>query len=153
MPHQSRSFISIPARLVALLLATLASCGWWSCCHALIPLIDGGKTIPKLYKCYFDSQLAKQASTAVGKAVAAGKTKIEVYFSPVYVRTGWLLTVLPLACMDGALDWLDCLLVCFRSRRRRGALLPLMIAMPLLLLPYTMNSAAPTWMKCDSALH
>jgi hypothetical protein len=100
MPHQSRRFISIPARrLVALLLATPACCGWWSCCHALIPLIDGGKTIPKLYKCYFDSQLAKQASTAVGKAVAAGKTKIEVYFSPVYVRStgSWLLTVLSLA--------------------------------------------------------
>lgn len=53
--------------------------------QALIPLIDGGKSMPKLYNCYFDSQLAKQASTAVGKALAAGKTKIEVNFPPVYV--------------------------------------------------------------------
>lgn len=75
--------------LCAFLLATPS--GWWErlrqsfSCHALIPLIDGGKTIPKLYNCYFDSQLAKQASTAVGKAIGAGKTRIEVFFSPVYV--------------------------------------------------------------------
>jgi hypothetical protein len=113
MPHQSRWCISIPARLVAILLATPACCCWWSC-HALIPLIDGGKTIPKLYKCYFDSQLAKQASTAVGKAVAAGKTKIEVFFSPVYVATYWL-SFMSLAYQDGALldCLLDCLLLCF----------------------------------------
>jgi len=45
-----------------------------------------GKDIPALspaYKAYFDQQIAKQAATAVGKAVAAGKTKIEVQFPPV----------------------------------------------------------------------
>jgi hypothetical protein len=63
--------------------ALLLSFPW--CSHSLISLIDGGKTIPKLYNCYFDSQLAKQASTAVARAIAAGKTKLEVNFSPVYV--------------------------------------------------------------------
>lgn len=50
---------------------------------ALVPFIDGGKSIPTFYKCYFDSQIAKQASTAVSKAIAAGKTKIEINFPPV----------------------------------------------------------------------
>ena len=36
-----------------------------------------------MYKCYFDAQIAKQASTAVSKAIAAGKTKIEINFPPV----------------------------------------------------------------------
>ncbi|KAG7371173.1 DUF1995 domain containing protein [Nitzschia inconspicua] len=44
----------------------------------LIPLIDGGKDIPKLYQGYFDAQIAKQAATAVGAAIARGKTNIEV---------------------------------------------------------------------------
>jgi Domain of unknown function (DUF1995) len=46
--------------------------------HALIPMIDGGKDIPKLYQGYFNSQIAKQAATAVGAAIARGKTNIEV---------------------------------------------------------------------------
>lgn len=50
---------------------------------ALVPFIDGGKNIPTLYKCYFDAQIAKQAASAVSKAVAAGKSKIEVNFPPV----------------------------------------------------------------------
>jgi Domain of unknown function (DUF1995) len=50
---------------------------------AFIPLLDGGKDIPKIYDCYFDSQIAKQASTAVAKAVGAGKTKLEIFFPPV----------------------------------------------------------------------
>ena len=52
---------------------------------AFVPLIDGGKDVPSLqnYKCYFDSQIAKQAATAVGKAIAAGKMNIEVQFPPV----------------------------------------------------------------------
>lgn len=62
---------------------------------AFVPLIDGGKGIPILYKCYFDSQIAKQAATAVSKAVVAGKTRIEVNFPPVpnldEVRFGTLL--------------------------------------------------------------
>lgn len=45
---------------------------------ALIPFLDGGKDIPKLYNGYFDSQIAKQAATAVGAAISSGKTNIEV---------------------------------------------------------------------------
>ena len=50
---------------------------------ALVPFIDGGKGMPKLYDGWLNDQLAKQARTAVGKAVAAGKKKIEVNFPPV----------------------------------------------------------------------
>ena len=46
--------------------------------EALIPFLDGGKDIPKLYNGYFDSQIAKQAATAVGAAISSGKTNIEV---------------------------------------------------------------------------
>lgn len=52
-------------------------------CHALIPFLDGGKDIPKLYNGYFDSQIAKQVSTAVGAAISSGKTNIEVNLPPV----------------------------------------------------------------------
>mmetsp|Transcript_18607 Transcript_18607/g.53106 ORF Transcript_18607/g.53106 Transcript_18607/m.53106 type:complete len:297 (+) Transcript_18607:76-966(+) len=50
---------------------------------AFVPLIDGGKQMPRVYEGWFDDQIAKQAATAVGKAIAAGKTKIEVNFPPV----------------------------------------------------------------------
>jgi len=39
--------------------------------------------MPAIYKGWFDEQIAKQASTAVGKAISAGKRKIEVNFPPV----------------------------------------------------------------------
>ena len=44
-------------------------------CHVacLIPLIDGGNKMPKMFECYFNDQIAKQASTAVSKAITAGK--------------------------------------------------------------------------------
>ncbi|KAL3931103.1 MAG: hypothetical protein SGARI_004291 [Bacillariaceae sp.] len=51
--------------------------------QALIPLLDGGKDIPKLYQGYFDAQIAKQAATAVGAALSKGKTNIEVQLPPV----------------------------------------------------------------------
>ena len=51
--------------------------------EALIPFLDGGKDIPKLYNGYFDSQIAKQAATAVGAAISSGKTNIEVYLPSV----------------------------------------------------------------------
>lgn len=51
--------------------------------EALVPMLDGGKGIPKLYDGWFNDQLAKQASTAVSKAIASGKKKIEVNFPPV----------------------------------------------------------------------
>lgn len=50
---------------------------------AFVPFIDGGKDMPILYKGYFDEQIAKQASTAVAKAIASGKKTIEVNFPPV----------------------------------------------------------------------
>uniref|UniRef100_A0A7S1Z767 DUF1995 domain-containing protein n=1 Tax=Trieres chinensis TaxID=1514140 RepID=A0A7S1Z767_TRICV len=50
---------------------------------AFIPLIDGGKGMPKLYDGWFNDQIAKQASTAVAKAISSGKKKIEVNFPPV----------------------------------------------------------------------
>jgi hypothetical protein len=53
------------------------------CVDALIPLLDGGKDMPKLYKGYFDSQIAKQASTAVAAAINSGKTNIEVFLPSV----------------------------------------------------------------------
>mmetsp|Transcript_24591 Transcript_24591/g.23627 ORF Transcript_24591/g.23627 Transcript_24591/m.23627 type:complete len:299 (-) Transcript_24591:201-1097(-) len=50
---------------------------------SLIPFIDGGKGMPKLYDGWFNDQISKQASTAVSKAIAAGKKKIEVQFPSV----------------------------------------------------------------------
>jgi len=41
--------------------------------NALVPLIDGGKTMPKLYDGWFNDQIAKQANTALSRAIAAGK--------------------------------------------------------------------------------
>ena len=48
-----------------------------------VPLIDGGKGMPKLYDGWFNEQVWKQAATAVSRAVSAGKKKIEVNFPPV----------------------------------------------------------------------
>lgn len=50
---------------------------------AFIPLIDGGKGIPKLYEGYFNDQIAKQAASAMSRAITAGNKKIEVNFPPV----------------------------------------------------------------------
>lgn len=51
--------------------------------NALVPFIDGGTDIPKFYQSYYDEKIAKQAATAVQKAIAAGNKKIEVNFPPV----------------------------------------------------------------------
>jgi len=50
---------------------------------AFVPLIDGGRDVPKLYDCFFSEQLAKQAASAVSRAVGSGKKNIEVNFPPV----------------------------------------------------------------------
>jgi hypothetical protein len=50
---------------------------------ALIPFLDGGGGIPKLYGGYFNEQIAKQAASAISRACAAGKKKVEVNFPPV----------------------------------------------------------------------
>lgn len=45
-------------------------------CHvslAFIPFLDGGKSMPMLYDGWFNEQIAKQASSAVSKAISAGK--------------------------------------------------------------------------------
>jgi hypothetical protein len=126
-------------------------------CQALIPFIDGGKTMPKLYNCYFDSQLAKQASTAVGKAVAAGKTRIEVYFSPVYVVVPVrrsLSTVLlgrhtrmMISLVDSCLYYCLFLLVmhCCESSFMMGQQCTKSASMHLL-----NTTTGPTWMRFDS---
>lgn len=75
MIRQSTS-ISPVVLLPLLLLLTIQTQRCWS----LIPLLDGGKDIPKLnngYRAYFDSQIAKQASAAVGAAIGSGKTNME----------------------------------------------------------------------------
>lgn len=50
---------------------------------ALVPLLDGGKSIPALYKGWMNEQIVKQASTGISNALAAGYDKIEVQFPPV----------------------------------------------------------------------
>lgn len=50
---------------------------------SFVPFINGGKGMPKLYDGWFNEQISKQASAAVGRAIAAGKKKIEVNFPPV----------------------------------------------------------------------
>ena len=66
-----------------------------SICHGLVPFLDGGKGLPKMYDAYFNEQLSKQVGTAISKAVAAGKKNIQVEFPPVpnveEVRTSYLL--------------------------------------------------------------
>ena len=81
MMYGTRRAPSIAYSIVLLVAVHILSASW--SVGALVPFIDGGKDIPTFYKCYFDSQIAKQASTAVSKAIAAGKTKIEVNFPPV----------------------------------------------------------------------
>lgn len=39
--------------------------------------------MPKMYGGYFDEQISKQASTAISKAISAGKKNMEVQFPPV----------------------------------------------------------------------
>jgi hypothetical protein len=41
---------------------------------AFIPLIDGGKGIPKLYEGYFNDQIAKQAASAMSRAITTGNS-------------------------------------------------------------------------------
>ena len=49
----------------------------------LIPLLDGGKAMPKMYGAYFDDQISKQACAAISRAISAGKKNMEVNFPPV----------------------------------------------------------------------
>lgn len=63
---------------VALLLLSIPSHA-----YGLVPFLDGGKGMPKMYGGYFDEQIAKQASTAVAKAISAGCENMEIQFPPV----------------------------------------------------------------------
>ena len=45
--------------------------------NAFVPFIDGGKGMPKLYDAWFNEQICKQASTAIGKAIAAGNVSTQ----------------------------------------------------------------------------
>lgn len=63
----------------SLLIAAALPC----CVSALVPLIDGGKQMPKLYDGWMNEQIAKQASTGVANALAAGYDRIEVNFPAV----------------------------------------------------------------------
>ena len=60
------------------LLLSLAATG-----SALVPLLDGGKSMPKCYDGWMNDQIAKQASTAISNAISAGYKNIEVQFPPV----------------------------------------------------------------------
>ena len=51
--------------------------------HGLIPLLDGGRAMPKMYGAYFDEQISKQACAAISRAMSAGKKNMEVNFPPV----------------------------------------------------------------------
>ena len=62
----------------------LLTFSWLSgCATALVPLLDGGKQMPKLYNGWMNEQIAKQASTGVANALAAGYDRLEVNFPPV----------------------------------------------------------------------
>mmetsp|Transcript_17364 Transcript_17364/g.38041 ORF Transcript_17364/g.38041 Transcript_17364/m.38041 type:complete len:282 (+) Transcript_17364:212-1057(+) len=76
----TRSMTTLTTILVSVLALSSSSSLF---CHALIPFLDGGKDIPKLYNGYFNSQIAKQAATAVGAAISSGKINIEVNLPPV----------------------------------------------------------------------
>ena len=49
--------------------------------NAFVPFIDGGKGMPKIYDGWFDDQIAKQAATAMGKALAAGYVREKEFVS------------------------------------------------------------------------
>ena len=48
--------------------------------EGFLPFIDGGKGMPQLYDGWFNDQIGKQASTAVSKAMAAGKVRKYIFF-------------------------------------------------------------------------
>jgi hypothetical protein len=81
--QKASSMLSLATTTIGFIVVLLVSTPRTAVVYALVPFLDGGKGMPKLYNGWMDEQIAKQARTAVGKAVAAGKTKIEVNFPPV----------------------------------------------------------------------
>ena len=65
------------------LLIVLFLCCECTMIHAFVPFLDGGKDMPALYDAWFNKQISKQCSTAIQKALASGKKKLEVNFPPV----------------------------------------------------------------------
>jgi hypothetical protein len=56
-----------------LLMTLLLTTG--STTRAFVPFLDGGKGMPNIYDGWFNEQIAKQAATAMGKAIAAGNVR------------------------------------------------------------------------------
>lgn len=69
----------LASMLVFVIRFTVSCCN----CSAFVPLIDGGKDIPKLYDGYFNSQIAKQLATAVSRATSNNIKKLEINIPPV----------------------------------------------------------------------
>ena len=69
--------VSSTVTRIALLISLISTC------DGLVPLIDGGKQLPALYQGWMNEQIAKQASTAISKAMGDGIRKMEVCFPPV----------------------------------------------------------------------
>ncbi len=71
----------------ALALALLAVSQLLACgprpVSCLLPFIDGGKGMPKMYDSYFDERITKQANAALIRAISAGRRNMEVQFPPV----------------------------------------------------------------------
>lgn len=66
--HSSYNFGTMKINTVCAFLSLVAA-------NAFVPFIDGGKGMPKLYDGWFNDQISKQASTAVSRAIAAGKVR------------------------------------------------------------------------------
>ena len=85
---------------------------------ALVPMLDGGKQMPKIYDGWMNEQIAKQASTGIANALAAGYDKIEVQFPPVpnldEVRVVLLLLDIFLFCLYVCFSFVPNQSVCSR---------------------------------------
>ena len=116
--RKTTSIWQLPA-LALLLVVSFSFSSTPQTVEALIPFLDGGKDIPKLYNGYFDSQIAKQAATAVGAAISSGKTNIEVNLPAVpnveEVRFGCVMLCL--------VSFFHCIVLCFSSMVIRECLL------------------------------
>jgi hypothetical protein len=63
---------TISTSMKAFILFIVALLTFPSTNSAFVPFLDGGKGMPKLYDGWFNDQIAKQAATAMSKAIAAG---------------------------------------------------------------------------------
>lgn len=63
---------TISTSMKAFILSSVALLTFPTTNGAFVPFLDGGKGMPKLYDGWFNDQIAKQAATAMSKAIAAG---------------------------------------------------------------------------------